>query len=170
MLSWTLQANWIASKAREKIVDRQPLGQDWKELPWFRRISAWFWYFGKSETLAFFTDGFLWFAYGTAAVFKDRKDAHEYFKNNNVWASEDEVGKEDDIEGFGQLVPLLLVGVPLLQLLQIYCSKSHPHRVAKRIRGLTPMQQSQEISRSRRNRRRAKKRPTACNLTQGILL
>jgi len=53
-----------------------------------------------------------------------KRDSYEYFKNNNVWANEDKEGKEDDIEGFGQLVALLLVGVPLLQVLQIYCGKS----------------------------------------------
>ena len=127
MLSGTLQAKRIASNARERIVDRQPSGQDWKELPRYRRIWIWIWYLGKSETLQFLTDGLLWFAYGTAVVFIDRKKSHGYFENNDVWASEEEKGKEDDIEGFGQLVALLLVGVPLLQVLQIYCGKSHLH-------------------------------------------
>ncbi|KAK3983890.1 hypothetical protein QBC44DRAFT_353977 [Cladorrhinum sp. PSN332] len=35
-----------------------------------------------------------------AAVFTDWTSSNDYFKENHVWASEKEIGKEDDIEGF----------------------------------------------------------------------
>lgn len=98
-------------------MDGQAFREDWKELPWFKKICVWLWYFEKSEMLGLLTDGPLWFGYGMAAVFTDRTSSNDYLKENHVWASEKEIGKEDDIEGFSQLVPLLLVAVPLLQVL-----------------------------------------------------
>jgi hypothetical protein len=60
-------------------------------------------------------DGLAWLVYSVASAFHDRKEAHKYFTREDVWASWGERYKEDDVEGCGQFVPLLLIGLPFLQ-------------------------------------------------------
>ena len=126
-LLWgTFQAKWIGSKWRVRIVDEQggePGNDNWREFPPWKRCWVWVWYVQKSETLSFVLDGLVWLLLGAVSAFNDRKEAHEYFTREDMWASEDERDKEDDVEGFGQLVPLLLIGLPFLQVLQTYCGE-----------------------------------------------
>lgn len=125
-LLWcTFQTKWIGSKWRERIVDKQGTGNDnWGSLPPWKRFWVWVWYVQNSETLTFVLDGLVWLAYGVASAFIDRNEAHEYFTKEDLWASGEERDKENDVEGFGQLVPLLLIGLPFLQVLQTYCAES----------------------------------------------
>jgi hypothetical protein len=64
-------------------------------------------------------DGLAWLVYSVASAFHDRKEAHKYFTREDVWASWGERYKEDDVEGCGQFVPLLLICLPFLQVLQL---------------------------------------------------
>lgn len=81
----------------------------------WRKWTRWVWFFFASETLHVLMDGFVWFILGIVWIAGDL----EYMTE----AAPDVRQKENDIEGFGQLVPLFLVGLPFLQVLTSYCGK-----------------------------------------------
>ncbi len=138
LLWWTFQKKWLGSRFRVWLVDGQGVGRDdWKNLPLWKRIWVWVWYVEKSETLNFLTDGPGWFIFGVYSAFHDRQVAQDYFSDEKLWASEEERDKENDVEGFGQLMPLLLIGLPFLQVLQAYCGKSDLSILPRKDKALT---------------------------------
>ncbi|RYP57024.1 hypothetical protein DL769_009750 [Monosporascus sp. CRB-8-3] len=122
---------WWIDKARHLIVDYQGLAEPDRHQrmrPW-RKVFAWFWYIISSETIAVVVDGYFWFALGLYWTFEDRNSVHRWLEDST------DIGKENDLEGFGQLVPILLLGVPFLQVLEMYCgSKSSRKRTALDVR------------------------------------
>ncbi|KAK3290517.1 uncharacterized protein B0H64DRAFT_412707 [Chaetomium fimeti] len=117
---WPAVGAWWIDRARHRIVDNKGLAKpdrDREIRPW-RKVFAWFWYVGSSETISIAVDGFLWFALGVYWTFDDRNSVH------NEWKDYTDIGKENDVEGFGQLVPLLLLGLPFLQVLEMYSGQS----------------------------------------------
>lgn len=116
---WPGVGEWWIDKARHWIVDYQGLAKperDEEIKPW-RKVFAWVWYVISSETLEVAVDGLLWFALGVYWTFDDRNTIHA------EWQNYSDIDKENDVEGFGQLVPLLLLGLPFLQLLETYCGE-----------------------------------------------
>ncbi|KAH6631316.1 hypothetical protein F5144DRAFT_570665 [Chaetomium tenue] len=117
---WPAVGEWWIDKARHRIVDYQGLpGTDRdRRLNSQRKVFAWVWYVVSSETMEVAVDGFLWFALGVYWTFDDRNSMHR------GWKDYSDIEKENDVEGFGQLVPLLLLGLPFLQILETYCAES----------------------------------------------
>jgi hypothetical protein len=79
------------------------------------------WYFLASETI----DVILytaWFWLGVGSILDDRRNGHRIM-------SEDDIKDEDSL-GFGQLVPILMLLVPILQILESYACKSIEHQIA----------------------------------------
>jgi hypothetical protein len=106
--------HWWIDKARHWIVDGKGCQQPPKK-PWWKSVCTLPYYILTSETFQVLLDGFIWFALGVFWTFADRNDVHRYWRDIS--------DEEDDIEGFGQLVPILLLGVPLLQALETYSGK-----------------------------------------------
>jgi hypothetical protein len=116
---WPKAGEWWIDKARHWIVDYQgrPKPDRDQRISLWRKGFAWVWYVGSSETLEVAVSGFLWFALGVYWTFYDRNTTHA------EWEDYSDIGKENDVEGFGQLVPLLLLGLPFLQVLETYCGE-----------------------------------------------
>jgi hypothetical protein len=58
---------------------------NWLQLPWWRKIWVWLWYFEKSETLLLLTDGGLWLFFGLASVLRDRQDSYGDPEKYHIW-------------------------------------------------------------------------------------
>ncbi|KAH6857081.1 hypothetical protein B0I37DRAFT_369136 [Chaetomium sp. MPI-CAGE-AT-0009] len=117
---WPAAEEWLVDRARDWIVDHRglrKLDRSRRMRPW-RKVFAWFWYMLSSETIGIVVDGLIWFALGMYWTFDDRNSVHAQWKDST------DIEKEDDVEGFGQLVPLLLLALPFLQVLEVYCAQS----------------------------------------------
>ncbi|UPK92870.1 hypothetical protein LCI18_003805 [Fusarium solani-melongenae] len=117
-LSPTL-GHWWIKKARHHFLDNKGLGgASDKPMPLWRKIFVWLWYIGESETRGVVLDTCIWFGLGVYWTIDDRKRFHK------SWEGQVDIEKENNVKGFGQLVPILLLGMPFLQGLQTYCEKS----------------------------------------------
>ena len=108
--------HWWIDKARHWLVDNRGL-EDQRKEPCWRRMATIPFYLMTSEAIKVLQDGLLYFTLGIYWTFDDRISMH------NGWRDYSNIADEDDIEGFGQLVPILLIGVPLIQALETYCGK-----------------------------------------------
>lgn len=119
LLLWPLAGSLWIDKLRHRVVDDKGLGTTGvaKEEPalWWQ-VFAGLWYFLASETFEVFFDGFIWFGLGVWWTLDDRSQMHDF------WGPT-ESEKENSFEGFGQLLPLLLLGLPFIQVLSTYCGK-----------------------------------------------
>ncbi|KAM5343400.1 hypothetical protein ACJ41O_011937 [Fusarium nematophilum] len=117
---WPAVGQWWIDKARHRIIDCRGVEglQADKRIPPWRKLFTWMYYFESSEAMNVLQDGFLWFGLGVYWTFDDRNSIHRWWKDST------DIEKESDVEGFGQLVPILLLGTPFLQALEMYCSQS----------------------------------------------
>ena len=115
---WPKVGRWWVDRVRHHVLDGQGLGSAGKDLEvsFWRKPMVILWYVFRSETFTVALDGFLWFVLGVYWTMDDRRSMHSAFPG-------EESNKEDDIDGFGQLVPILLLGIPFAQVLQNYCGK-----------------------------------------------
>ena len=97
---------------------RAIVGTGWAQ-KYLREMLRWTWYFIVSETLSFI-ESFVWFGLGVFWIFGDGQDRPE---GHSIMA-DGEVKKENTIQGFGQLVPIVLLGIPLMQVFEAYASHS----------------------------------------------
>ncbi|KAF2191213.1 hypothetical protein K469DRAFT_808346 [Zopfia rhizophila CBS 207.26] len=92
-----------------------------------RRTEAWsviifvFWYIPASEAMDVLVE-ISWFSLGFYWVFTDRHSMHQEM-------GEDEKAAENNIRGFGQLVPLFLLLAPILQIFESYAGEFYPTQV-----------------------------------------
>ncbi|KAF4462808.1 hypothetical protein FALBO_10376 [Fusarium albosuccineum] len=116
---WPAAGQWWIDKMRHRVLDNRGVGnscQD-QQLPLWRKIFVYAYYFTSSEAIQVLIDGIMWFGLGVFWIFTDRKSIHE-------WQEVKENFKEEnDVEGFGQLVSILILGIPFLQALQAYCGQ-----------------------------------------------
>lgn len=114
---WPAAGRWWIDKLRHRFLDNRGLegSQTAQKIPPWRKVLVIIYYFISSETTDVFWDGFLWFGLGVYWVFDNRTSMHR------GWKYSTNIADEDDIDGFGQLVPILLLGMPFLQALQTYC-------------------------------------------------
>jgi hypothetical protein len=85
----------------------------------FGRVCLCIWYFLSSELIAF-VEVLVWYGLGVSWLFKDRKAGHAIMKDSGAemkW-------------GFGQLVPLFLVALPLMQVAESYARHSYAAKKA----------------------------------------
>ncbi|WAO92049.1 Hypothetical protein NCS54_00954100 [Fusarium falciforme] len=120
LLLWPALGHWWIDHARHLVLDDKgregsPKGD---ALPLWRRIIVWLYYIGSSETIDAISTSCIWFGLGLYWTFDERKRFHE------SWRALTDIVNEDDVKGFGQLMPILLLGMPFLQGLQTYSGKS----------------------------------------------
>ncbi|KAF5005495.1 hypothetical protein FDECE_8073 [Fusarium decemcellulare] len=116
---WPAAGQWWIDKMRHRVLDNRGFGNSCEDqqLPLWRKIFVYTYYFTSSEAIQVLIDGIMWFGLGVFWIFADRKSIHE-------WQEVKENFKEEnDVEGFGQLVSILILGIPFLQALQAYCGK-----------------------------------------------
>ncbi|KAF4457134.1 hypothetical protein F53441_922 [Fusarium austroafricanum] len=123
---WPAASIWWIDTVRHWIIDDRALETPpiKKRLRWWRLIWVSIHYASNSEFLGVFIDGFMWFGLGVWWIQGDREAVQD-------WVGMD---AESNIEGFGQLVPILILGAPFIQALQTYCEES---RAARRKRQKT---------------------------------
>jgi hypothetical protein len=134
LMLWPLAGRWLIDSLRHKILDDKGLqtipdvnttshkqgehvGK--KKLPLWRRVFIIVLYFVSSEIINLLLNGFIWFTVDLRATFDDRSQMHD------SWGPT-ESQKENSFEGFGQLLPLLLLGLPFLQVLETYSGEYIP--------------------------------------------
>jgi len=86
---------------------------------WLRETLRWAWYLLASET-SDFVESIAWFVLGVFWIWGDeqvRQGGHSIMDDG-------EREKEESIHGFGQLVPIVLLGIPLLQVFEAYAAHS----------------------------------------------
>lgn len=115
---WPTLGRWWVKKARHHFLDKKGLGEHRSSnMPAWRKIFVWLYYIEESETKAVLVSTCIWYGLGLYWTLTDRKLFHE------SWQYDVDIGDENNIKGFGQLVPILLLGIPFLQGLQTYCGK-----------------------------------------------
>ncbi|KAK1836728.1 hypothetical protein QBC39DRAFT_58029 [Podospora conica] len=107
---------WWLGKVRHLVVDEEARAQTTKG---WRKVTRWVWYLFASELLDILMI-MIWFCLGITWIGMDLADVR-------TWAPEVRA-KEENVEGFGQLVPLVLVVLPLFQVLQSYCAQERETR------------------------------------------
>ncbi|CEI60438.1 hypothetical protein FVEN_g6573 [Fusarium venenatum] len=117
---WPAASIWWIDTVRPSIIDDRALEAQLskKRLPWWRLIWTSIHYAINSELLGVCIDGLLWFGLGIWWIQADRVEVQK-------WVG---MEAESDVEGFGQLVPILIVGAPFVQALQTYCEQSRTAR------------------------------------------
>ncbi|RSL51058.1 hypothetical protein CEP54_011598 [Fusarium duplospermum] len=112
----------IGNRARHHFLDSKGLGEAYsssdKSVPLWRRILVWIYYIQESETRAVALSTCLWFGLGLYWTIDDRTRFHK------SWEGYVDIEDENNAKGFGQLVPILLLGMPFLQGLQKYSEQS----------------------------------------------
>ncbi|CEL04951.1 hypothetical protein ASPCAL06074 [Aspergillus calidoustus] len=108
---------WL-DRLRHRVVDDKSitrLAAGTSKLPLWRRLFNCVWYVLASETLDVLVGGIVWFSLGVWWIYYDRNYMYSV-------SPAEESEKENIVDGFGQLVPLLVLGVPLLQAIHTYCA------------------------------------------------
>ncbi|RSL84625.1 hypothetical protein CEP52_016392 [Fusarium oligoseptatum] len=86
-------------------------------MPLWRKLFVWLYYIEESETKAVLLSTCVWFVLGVYWTIDDRAQFHK------SWKEYVDIENENNAKGFGQLVPILLLGMPFLQGLQTYSGK-----------------------------------------------
>lgn len=86
---------------------------------WLRETLRWAWYALASETSGFI-ESMAWFGLGVFWIWGDEQDR----PGGHSIMDDGERKKEDAIQGFGQLVPIVLLGIPLMQAFEAYAAHS----------------------------------------------
>ncbi|RSL85626.1 hypothetical protein CEP51_003257 [Fusarium floridanum] len=87
-------------------------------MPLWRKLFVWLYYIEESETKAVLLSTCVWFVLGVYWTIDDRAQFHK------SWKEYVDIENENNAKGFGQLVPILLLGMPFLQGLQTYSEQS----------------------------------------------
>lgn len=121
LLLWPALGRWWIDKARHHFLDNKGLGEEFRTsnhpMALWRKIFVWLYYIQESETQGVVLSTCVWFVLGLYWTIDDRKRFHK------SWEGHVGIENENNAKGFGQLVPILLLGMPFLQGLQTYSGK-----------------------------------------------
>ncbi|RTE84637.1 hypothetical protein BHE90_000762 [Fusarium euwallaceae] len=118
---WPTPQIWWIDKARHHFIDNKGFGEAHRSsetsMPLWRKFFVWLYYIEESETKAVLLSTCVWFGLGVYWTIDDRAQFHK------SWKEYVDIENENNAKGFGQLVPILLLGMPFLQGLQTYSGK-----------------------------------------------
>ncbi|KAH7395787.1 hypothetical protein BKA64DRAFT_674653 [Cadophora sp. MPI-SDFR-AT-0126] len=119
------QKRWLKCVRPKLIDDKGEENGQQPKVAW-RILIFVFWYIPASETLEVLTE-IAWFSLGFYWTFTDRHSMQQEM-------GQDQKKAENNIRGFGQLVPLFLLLVPVLQVFESYAARSEFKKEIEKVR------------------------------------